>query len=265
MDTYGSQPQPVYVDRTNGLAIAGLVLSVLGLFVSGILSPIGLILSLIALGKPVGKGVAWAGIIVGVLGLCGWAIAWIIGGVALLAAVLAVFGVLLLSQREQLELTADMGTIAVQVEQYKESHDDIPPASLEVLGLGRSTRLDPWGTEYRYVLNIEAAGGFDIISNGPDGSPETEDDVYMSRSIRTGRMRCVNSNETWRRSSAAKTRRSSTRRTAMIPLMMAGARGMRDLRESRHHSGKRCSSSCLRGTSESRSRSMELSTSGSIR
>ena len=73
MSTYGGeQQQPVYIERTNGLAIAGLVISILGIMSGGVLSPIGLILSLVALGKPVGKGIAWAGVIIGFIGTCGW-------------------------------------------------------------------------------------------------------------------------------------------------------------------------------------------------
>ena len=43
------------------------------------------------------------------------------------------------------------------------------------------TSLDPWGNEYRYVLDADTDAGYDLISDGPDGRAETEDDIYMSR------------------------------------------------------------------------------------
>ena len=181
MSTYGNQPQPVYVEQSNGLAVAGLVISILGLLISGILSPIGLVLSLVALGKPVGKGIAWAGIILGLVGTCGWGLVWLIAGAAILGVIFAALGIAILARPEQIEISRDMATIAVQVEKYKETHDGVAPASLQILPIGRSTHLDPWGGEYRYVLDSKTEMGYDVISNGPDAQPETDDDIYMSR------------------------------------------------------------------------------------
>ncbi|HEY0925167.1 DUF4190 domain-containing protein [Brevundimonas sp.] len=74
----------VPANPTNGLAIASLVLGILSVLfvwipvigmVSWILAPIGLVLGLVALGKPGGKGLAIAGSIcsgVGLLGCIGW-------------------------------------------------------------------------------------------------------------------------------------------------------------------------------------------------
>lgn len=72
--------------QSNGLAVASLVLGILSILfvwipfiglVSWILAPIGLVLGLVALNKPSGKGMAIAGAIcsgVGLLGCIGWVV-----------------------------------------------------------------------------------------------------------------------------------------------------------------------------------------------
>ena len=52
--------EPLPAEQSNGLAIAGFVCSLLGIFTGFLLSPIGLILSLVALGRPGGRGFAVA-------------------------------------------------------------------------------------------------------------------------------------------------------------------------------------------------------------
>ena len=72
------------VVQSNGMAVASLVLGILSILfvwipfiglVSWILAPIGLVLGLVALGKPFGRGMAIAGSIcsgIGLLGCIGW-------------------------------------------------------------------------------------------------------------------------------------------------------------------------------------------------
>ena len=72
--------------QSNGLAVASLVLGILSILfvwipfiglVSWILAPIGLVLGLVALNKPFGKGMAIAGSIcsgIGLLGCIGWVV-----------------------------------------------------------------------------------------------------------------------------------------------------------------------------------------------
>ena len=55
--------------QSSGLAIAGLILSVLGFCTCGIAALPGVICSAIALGKPVGRGIAVTGLVVGLLGM----------------------------------------------------------------------------------------------------------------------------------------------------------------------------------------------------
>ncbi|MCS6622623.1 hypothetical protein N0B44_06860 [Roseibacterium beibuensis] len=72
--------------QSNGMAVASLVLGILSILfvwipfiglVSWILAPIGLVLGLVALNKPYGKGMAIAGSIcsgIGLLGCIGWVV-----------------------------------------------------------------------------------------------------------------------------------------------------------------------------------------------
>lgn len=72
--------------QSNGLAVASLVLGILSILfvwipfiglVSWILAPIGLVLGLVALNKPYGRGMAIAGSIcsaIGLLGCIGWVV-----------------------------------------------------------------------------------------------------------------------------------------------------------------------------------------------
>lgn len=42
----------------------------------------------------------------------------------------------------------------------------------------RSISLDPWGNAYQYRFPaLKSKDGYDIWSNGPDGQPDTEDDI----------------------------------------------------------------------------------------
>ena len=57
----------VHTPNSNSLATAGLIVSIVGLFTAGILSPIGLLMSIFAFFKPP-RGMAVAGIVIGGLG-----------------------------------------------------------------------------------------------------------------------------------------------------------------------------------------------------
>ena len=82
--------------QSNGMAVASLVLGILSILfvwipfvglVSWILAPVGLVLGLVALNKPVGKGMAIAGSIcsgIGLLGCIGWVV--LIGAAAAASA-----------------------------------------------------------------------------------------------------------------------------------------------------------------------------------
>ena len=177
MSQYNYDPMAGPVRETNGLGIAGFICSLLGLFTVGLLCPIGLLLSLIALGRRP-KGFAIAGVILGLLGSClGLLVLLLFGGAAILAFLgLAAF---ILTQSEKFEITADMVMTTAMVQKYEQQNGELP-ANLDLVDIDKSNRLDPWGNEYDYRL-IDEEPGFDLVSAGMDGLFDTEDDVLLSR------------------------------------------------------------------------------------
>ena len=175
----------VPVPQQNTLAIVGLVVSVLGLLGSGgLLCPIGLIISLIALGKPYGRGWAIGGVVVGLLGTCmGVAVIFIAGAAIVVAITIVVAGVglfaLAATQGENIEVSADMLSIADKVVIYEAENSSLP-ADLDALDIDMPTLTDPWGNPYRYILT-ERKPGFEITSWGADGQPATDDDIRLSK------------------------------------------------------------------------------------
>ena len=184
MMTYAPQPSTSFdylpARRSNVLGIIGFVCALVGLVSGGhILSPLGLILSLIALGDRPRAFAVW-GAILGLLGTCGWFLLLLVLVVAAAGLAAAGVGVFFLSQTDRIEVTSDMGKIAMLAEDYKKANRGIVPADLSVLPLQLPNTIDPWGHTYRYEL-IEEDPGFDIVSDGPDGASGTDDDVRLSR------------------------------------------------------------------------------------
>jgi hypothetical protein len=176
MSQYTYQPA-LPLRETNGLGVAGFILSLLGLFTAGTLSLIGVILSLVALGRQP-RGFAIAGIVIGLLGLCGWFVAIVLLGVG--AAILAVLGISMLADAEKFEISKDMLTMAVAVKRY-EKESRYLPADLSVLDLPLAVRTDPWGQAYRYHFDDSLPAKFDIVSTGEDTRLGTPDDVRFSK------------------------------------------------------------------------------------
>ncbi|MGI9013192.1 MAG: type II secretion system protein GspG [Phycisphaerales bacterium] len=175
-------PYPVAVpEPTNGLALAGFIVSLAGWFMGGILCPVGLILSLVALRGPGGRGFAIAGIIIGALGTCIGLIA-IIFFASIFIAMLAAIGLVAanIPQLHKVEVAADMNAIAAQIDVYREANNDINPADLSLLNLQTDVLTDPWQQKYRYLLDASEPRGYTIISNGPDGQSNTWDDIAFS-------------------------------------------------------------------------------------
>lgn len=181
-----SAPYPQYVmvpmREGNGLGVAGFFISAIGLFIpTGIIALLGLLVSLVALGKPP-RGFAGMGVIIGLLGTVIW---MVITGIAILGVVAAgVFAVLagsvmfVLTQPELIEVTSDMVNVTFAAVEYQDKHGNLPE-DLASLELSVSTTTDPWGNPYRYVLT-EDDPGFDVISAGSDGVMGTDDDLALS-------------------------------------------------------------------------------------
>ena len=162
------EPSPVMPpSETNGLGIAGFVVSLIGILTCGVPSIIGLGLSLIALRKKP-KGFAIAGVILGVVGL--------------LELVLAVFWAYSMVQA--------VGTIQVVINRSenesiaKEYANDIAeewkltkqlPSQEEGQKLIEG-ETDTFGNELRYDTD---GSSFSIRAAGEDQSFDTEDDIVV--------------------------------------------------------------------------------------
>lgn len=179
------QTIPYYepIPATNSLGLAGFIVSLVGWFTGGILCPIGLLLSLIALTKRP-RAFAVAGVILGLMGSClGLIVAVVVASAVLGAAALAGTAWVAINDTDNIEITADMAEIQKAVMKAQGS-DPVPPASLTGLGIDPEALKDPWGEPYMYVLTEESPGGkvrFDLITTGKDRTLGTPDDVSLSR------------------------------------------------------------------------------------
>lgn len=172
----------------NGLAVAGFVCSLAGFFTGGVLSPVGLILSLFALGAHP-RGLAIAGVILGLLGSgCITAIV----GAGLITAIIAALGAATVAGVVMFEPRADadrdLTDLRGAVTAYYTDHRVLP----EHLGTlvpeyytprdGHEALIDPWKKPYRYEASLDG-GVFSITSDGPDGRPGTRDDRTLTSRV----------------------------------------------------------------------------------
>ena len=104
--------------------------------------------------------------------------AFIAMAIAVIGTGLGVFA-LVLTQGEQLEISADMIDIAYVVVVYEDDNGSLP-TDLDALDLDTPTLTDPWGNAYLYTLT-EDEPGFEVTSLGADGQPATDDDIRLSK------------------------------------------------------------------------------------
>jgi type II secretory pathway pseudopilin PulG len=173
---YPSPQQPqapvthvVMTPPQNGLGIAGFVTSLVGMLTCGVLSPVGLILSLIALVKPP-RGFAIAGTIIGIVGSI-----WVVlAGFAMVAAAL---GIRTAAKAVEDYVTAYQSArqAYVQIDQQRTRSGQAPTSADADAVAAKFT--DPWGTAYRG----EVSDGFIVIrSAGRDKKFDTNDDLRFT-------------------------------------------------------------------------------------
>ncbi len=170
MDQHPSNSPAMRGDPANSLGIAGFVVSLVGLFSCGLLSPIGAIMSMIAVGRRP-RGLAIAGIVIGLIGSL-WLIALIVG-----IALVGIGGVLaLVGFAPQLEAIADQYNVNTAIKEHVRQHGALPGALSDLTGLNEEHRTDPWGSPYR-LETLDDGVTIVVISDGPDKSPGTSDDI----------------------------------------------------------------------------------------
>ncbi len=154
---------------SNGLGLAGFIVSLVGLLTCGLLSPIGAILSLVGVFRQP-RGFAIAGLVIGLIGSL-----WIFVMVFIVGLATLMAGLGLASMQDLIHGFQ----IASAVEQYKGSNGGkLPPALAGLPGLDPQALNDAHGRPYRYVVNPDGRS-FTLESDGADGLPGTSDDVRI--------------------------------------------------------------------------------------
>ena len=166
MESYPPPPPPPPLrTQTNGLAIGGFVVSLVGILSCGLISPIALILSLVALKKQP-RGLAIAGTVIGGIG-------------TLLIAGLAVAWVAIPDIQNVFKTSIAMAEAHTIIESNRGEGDELP-------GDDEGNRLiedieDGWGNPLQYEVD---GARFVVRSAGPDGKFGTEDDIPPSKEIK---------------------------------------------------------------------------------
>ncbi|MGB1123779.1 MAG: DUF4190 domain-containing protein [Phycisphaeraceae bacterium] len=175
MSTYPTQPGPpatyVYTPPpTNGLGVAGFVVSLSGMVVClGLTCPIGLLISLIALAKEP-RGYAVAGSILGLLGS-------ILGALTILVAT-GVIGSGLFSNAFYLQSQTSMyiDNASYEIDNHFINNNDTLPDEPTGNSL-ISTHTDEWNNNLKYEPTQGSTTDYTITSPGPDGVFATSDDL----------------------------------------------------------------------------------------
>ncbi len=150
--------------------------SIAGIITLGLLSPVGLVLSTKSF-KREPRRAAFAGVLLGALGT-----GWILGVVILstLLTIGAIWGTKALTD-PTVSASAEMSRVLVAVKVYQKTQHTMP-STIDDLVLGADDRVDPWG--HPYLLSTQSDGSWTITSLGPDGLPDTSDDMKISGRIK---------------------------------------------------------------------------------
>jgi hypothetical protein len=162
---------------SNTMGTAGFVVSLVGLLSCGILCPVGFVMSLIGLRKQP-RGLATAGVVIGALGTIWGVIALIFGGLFML---LSCGGVVCGGIVPHIATNVRMDRLVEDVEKFQRKNGRMPGTLDEattVRKYGSHDTRDGWGR--RLHLLVDPDGTFTIQSDGPDGHPETDDDIHRS-------------------------------------------------------------------------------------
>jgi len=173
------QDHPQYQQQkppSNGLGVAGFVISLLGLLgTCGLLSPIGLILSLFALRKEP-RGLAIAGSIIGFIGSI-WILLFVIffGIMIVAGAGLAAAGIALTVPN--IQTYATMTLLQEEIGDYYSTLDALPESIDGISGQNPELADDAWGNAI--VYEIVDDDSYRLVSLGMDGARGTDDDIVL--------------------------------------------------------------------------------------
>jgi hypothetical protein len=174
---------PRSAEQTNGLGLAGFIVSLVGLISCGLISPIGLIMSLFAL-KREPKSFAIAGVVLGALGSCGILLTLLFLPVLFVGMAAAVAGAV---GNPALGTEIKLSIVEAMVEEHENETGSLPTALTDIRSLGSGSGLlnDGWKNPVHFELTPDGRS-FIHFSAGPDGLPGTPDDIFSDDSARPG-------------------------------------------------------------------------------
>lgn len=152
----------------------GNTLGVVGFALAFCVSPLGLLLSVIALRKQP-RGFAIAGSVIGLVGTAVWAI------LAITAVVSAPF------LAKIPELSQDYVAIDRAVEDHKSKNNAALPADLAAAGVTGDTATDPFGQPYMLKPSADGAS-WSLALSGPDNTFGTSDDQSLAGGLDQGKL-----------------------------------------------------------------------------
>ena len=153
---------------SNGIGLAGFIVSIVGVLTCGVLSPFGLILSAIGLRKAP-RGFAIAGVVIGAIG----SIVLVIWGIAIVAALVGLKAV----GGAAFENIATFATLAEARQAIEGEHRATGAIPDDATGTTIVSRFqDGWG---RALIYEQQGDSFRILSIGADGVFGTADDIDL--------------------------------------------------------------------------------------
>lgn len=89
-------------------------------------------------------------------------------------------------QSEGMNLEIQAQQLGILVADYRMNHNDAAPKTYSDMGADSASFLDKWGAPLRFRVDPTSAGRpplLIVISNGPDGQPDTEDDITTAAAL----------------------------------------------------------------------------------
>jgi hypothetical protein len=170
-------PQPMQQSPPgeNGMAIAGFVLSIIGFFTCCLTSPVGLILSIIGMKKTDQQGLAIAGLVLGILGTLGFIgmVAYFIVVMVFLGGVAFWAKDTMASHSERIQTVQSINLASAEIERQVSSTRSLPTNSQGTSMISR--HRDAWHRTLKYERL--GNNRYEIISSGPDKNFGTRDDI----------------------------------------------------------------------------------------
>jgi len=166
---------------TNPVGLAGFIVSLVSLVAcGGLLSPVGLILSLVGCFRQP-RGLAIAGLVLGLIGSGAFILGVVLLGVGLIAGAIALlFGASFIGQGFEAIFDADEVRDAIVA--YERSNGRLPESIDDLTSLDEEAAKDLWDTPYRLTIDPDDRT-MTLVSLGKDQTYGTRDDITVTLSL----------------------------------------------------------------------------------